>query len=90
MSYSKPGRTANETPHITEHPGETIVCSEQSMWHEEAMHNNPFIDQRMDYNTTTKNDETSETSNGDSEKEKFRKFLYARAVCVQDHLVSSS
>ena len=36
-------------------------------------HHNPFIDQEMDYNTTTENDETSETSNGDSEKEKFRK-----------------
>ena len=36
----------------------------------------------MDYNTTIKNDETSETSNRDSEKEKFRKFLYARAVHV--------
>ena len=32
------------------------------------MHNNPFIDQEMDYETTMKNDEASETSNGDSEK----------------------
>ena len=39
------------------------------------MHNNPFIDQEMDYETTIKNDETSETPNGDSEKEKFRKFF---------------
>ena len=46
------------------------------------MHNNPFIDQEMDYETTIKNDETSETSNGDTEKEKFRKFIYARAVHV--------
>ena len=36
----------------------------------------------MDCSTTINNDETSETSNGDSEKEKFRKFLYARAVHV--------
>ena len=36
----------------------------------------------MDYNSTTKNDETSETSKEDSEKEKVRKFLYARAVHV--------
>ena len=35
MSYTKPGRTANETPHIAEHPGEKIICREQSMWHEE-------------------------------------------------------
>ena len=36
VSYSKPGRSANETPHTTEHPGENIVCSEQSMWHNEV------------------------------------------------------
>ena len=36
----------------------------------------------MNYETTIKNDETSETYNGDSEKEKFRKFLYARGVHV--------
>ena len=29
-----------------------------------------------------KNDETSRTSKGDIEKEKFRKFFYARAVNV--------
>ena len=36
----------------------------------------------MDYNTTIENNETSESSNGDSEKGKFRKFLYVRAVHV--------
>ena len=120
MSYSKPGITAYETPHTTEHPGETIVCSEQSMCYDEAkektafggqldeknngkklikkesgedeffgptdknselqesnltMHYNPFIDQEMDYNTTTKNDETSETSNGDSEKNSGNSYM---------------
>ena len=30
MSYNKPGRTANETLHIAEHPGENIVCREQA------------------------------------------------------------
>ena len=30
-----------------------------------TMQNNPFIDQEMDYETTMKKDETSETSNGD-------------------------
>ena len=34
-SNNKPRRTANETSHIAEHPGENIVCREQSMWHEE-------------------------------------------------------
>ena len=43
--------------------------------------NNPFIDQEMDCGTTYKNDETSETSKGDTEKEKLRKF-YARALHV--------
>ena len=46
------------------------------------MHHNPFNEQEMDNNTTIENDDTSETSNGDSEKEKFRKFLYARVVHV--------
>ena len=46
------------------------------------MPNNPFIDQEMNCETTSKNDETSETSKGVIEKEKFRKFLYARAVHV--------
>ena len=46
------------------------------------MHHNPFIDQEMDNNATTENDDTSETSNGNSEKEIFRKFLYAIAVHV--------
>ena len=113
---------ANEIPHAAEHPGENIVCSEQSMWHNETnektaigghldqklikkesgedenfgptdknselqesnltTHHTPFIDQEMGYNTTMGNDETSETSNGGSEKEKFRKFLYARAIPV--------
>ena len=36
----------------------------------------------MDCETTNINDETSETSKGDTEKEKFRKFLYSRAVHV--------
>ena len=36
----------------------------------------------MDCETTNKNDETSETSKGDIEKEKFRKILYDRAVHV--------
>ena len=44
--------------------------------------NNPFIDQEMNCETTNKNDETSETSRGDIEKEKLRKNLYARAVHV--------
>ena len=33
--YNKPGKTANETPHIAEHPDEKVICREQSMWHEE-------------------------------------------------------
>ena len=36
----------------------------------------------MSCETTNKNDETGETSKGGIEKEKFRKFLYARAVHV--------
>ena len=44
--------------------------------------NNPFIDQEMNCETTNKNDETSETSKGDIEGRKFRKFLYATAVHV--------
>ena len=35
MPYNKPGRIANESPHIAEHPGEKGFCKEQSMWHEE-------------------------------------------------------
>ena len=35
MSYNTPGRTANESPHIAEHPGEKDFCKEQGMWHEE-------------------------------------------------------
>ena len=46
------------------------------------MQENPFIDQKMDYETTIKNDETSETSNGDSEKERIRKGICSRAVHV--------
>ena len=46
------------------------------------MQNNPLTDQEMNYETTMKNDETSETSNGESEKEKFRKVLNARVVHV--------
>ena len=48
------------------------------------MYYNPFIDQEMDYNTTIKNDETSERSNGDSENENFRNFLYAIVVHVSN------
>ena len=36
-----------------------------------SMPNNPFIDQEMNCETTNKNDETSETSIGDVEKENF-------------------
>ena len=46
------------------------------------MPKNPFIDQEMNCETTNKYDETSATSNGDIEKEKFRKFLHTRAVHV--------
>ena len=46
------------------------------------MPNNPFIDQEMDCEITNKKDETSETSRGDAEEEKFRKVLYARAVHI--------
>ena len=35
MSSNTPGRTANESPHIAEHPGEKEFCKEQGMWHEE-------------------------------------------------------
>ena len=35
MSYINPGKTANETPHIAEHPGEKVICREQSMCYEE-------------------------------------------------------
>ena len=44
------------------------------------MPTDPFIDLKMNCETTNKNDETSETSEtskGDTEKEKLRKFLYA-------------
>ena len=44
--------------------------------------NNLFIEQEINCETTNKNDETSETSKGDIEKEKFRKYLYARAIHV--------
>ena len=44
MSYSKPGRTANETLHTTEYTGENIVCSEQSMWYDEAKEKTAFGD----------------------------------------------
>ena len=111
ISHSEQGRTGNETPHATEHPGENIVCkaSEKSAfggqldeknngqkiikkrsWEDEifgltdknselqesnlTMHHNPFIVQKMDYNTTIESDETSETSNGDSEKKNSKKF----------------
>ena len=47
-----------------------------------TMPNNLFIDREMNCETTNKNNETIETSKGDIEKEKFRKFLYARAVYV--------
>ena len=43
----------------------------------QTTHHNPFIGQEMDNSTTIENEDTSETSNWDSEKEKFRKFLYA-------------
>ena len=36
----------------------------------------------MNCETSNKNDETSETSKGDIEDEKFRKILYARVVHV--------
>ena len=39
MSYNNPGRTANESPHISEHPGEKVFSREQSMWHEEEEQN---------------------------------------------------
>ena len=43
---------------------------------------NVFIDQDMVCETCNKHDEVTETSKGDIKKEKFRKFLYARAVHV--------
>ena len=39
------------------------------------MPNNPFIDQEMNCETTNRDDETSETSQADIEKEKFRNFF---------------
>ena len=36
MSCSEPRRTASETPHAAGHPLENIVCSAQSMWHDET------------------------------------------------------
>ena len=47
-----------------------------------CMANNRFIDQEMDYETANKGEDTSETSRGDIEKEKFRKILYARVIHV--------
>ena len=44
--------------------------------------NNPYIDQEMNYETTNKNDEKTETSKADIDKEKFRKFSYGREVHV--------
>ena len=46
------------------------------------MPKNPFIDQEMNCETTSKYDETSAKSNGDIEKEKFKKILHTRAVHV--------
>ena len=49
--------------------------------------NNPFLDQEMDCETTNKNDETSETSKGDTEK-KIQKILICQSSaclkCLQD------
>ena len=45
------------------------------------MPNHPFIDQEMDCESSNKNDETSETSKGDTEKEKFRIF-YMSEQCM--------
>ena len=39
-----------------------------------TMQNNPFIDQEMNFETTMKNDETSETSIGTQEKKNSEKF----------------
>ena len=35
MPHNNPGRTANENSHIAEHPGENVICREQSMWQKE-------------------------------------------------------
>ena len=56
----------------------TVIYKNQN----QTTHHNPFIELGMDNNTTIENDDTSETSNGGSEKQEFRKFLYARAVHV--------
>ena len=42
MSCSEPRRTANEAPHAAGHPGENIICSEQSMWYDEANEKSAF------------------------------------------------
>ena len=51
------------------------------------MPNNPFIDQEMDCEMTNKNDETSETSKGDTDKENFQKVSICQSSaclkCVQ-------
>ena len=47
-----------------------------------TLHHFLLIDQDMVCETSYKHDEASQTSKGDSEKEKFRKLLYARAVHV--------
>ena len=52
------------------------------------MQNVSFFDQEMDYEKAIKSDETSETSNGDSEKEKFMKIIICQSSpclkCVSD------
>ena len=42
MSCSEPRRPANETPHAAGYPGEKIICSEQSMWYNEANEKSAF------------------------------------------------
>ena len=34
MSYNYPGKTADESTHVTKHPGKKVFCREQSIWHE--------------------------------------------------------
>ena len=34
MSNYYPGKKADESTHVTKHPGEKVFCREQSMWHE--------------------------------------------------------
>ena len=89
MSCGEPRRTPYESPHPAGHPGENIICDEQSMWYGEANVKSAFGGQ-LDENNNSQKLIKKESGEDEIFVQLTRTVIYKNQIrpCIIIHLLA--